>query len=34
VARFTDSADPAHLKAKLADADYVVFWDIACPPSC
>jgi D-3-phosphoglycerate dehydrogenase len=28
---FTDSPDPAHLKAKLADADYVVFWDIGLP---
>ncbi len=30
-ASFTDSTDPAHLKAKLADADYVVFWDDGLP---
>ena len=30
-ARFTDSAEPAELKAKLADADYVVFWDVGLP---
>jgi phosphoglycerate dehydrogenase-like enzyme len=31
VASFTDSGEPAALKAKLADADYVVFWDIGLP---
>ena len=28
---FTDGPDPAHLAAKMADADYVVFWDIGLP---
>ena len=32
--RFTDSPDPALLKAKLADAEYVAFWDIGPPASC
>ncbi len=27
----TDNADPAHLAAKMADADYVVFWDVGLP---
>jgi len=31
VASFTESDEPAALKAKLADADYVVFWDIGLP---
>jgi phosphoglycerate dehydrogenase-like enzyme len=31
VATFTDTADPVHLKAKLMDADYVVFWDVGLP---
>jgi phosphoglycerate dehydrogenase-like enzyme len=31
IASFTDSADPAHLAARLADADYVVFWDVGLP---
>jgi phosphoglycerate dehydrogenase-like enzyme len=30
-ASFTESAEPGELKAKLADADYVVFWDIGLP---
>jgi len=29
--RFTDTPDPAELKAKLADAEYAVFWDIGLP---
>jgi phosphoglycerate dehydrogenase-like enzyme len=31
IASFTESDEPAALKAKLADADYVVFWDIGLP---
>jgi D-3-phosphoglycerate dehydrogenase len=31
VASFTESDEPAALKAKLADADYVVFWDLGLP---
>jgi phosphoglycerate dehydrogenase-like enzyme len=31
VASFTGSAETAELKAKLADADYVVFWDVGLP---
>lgn len=31
VATFTDNAEPAHLREKLADADYVVFWDVGMP---
>ena len=27
----TDNADPAHLATKMADADYVVFWDVGLP---
>ena len=29
----TDTVDPVHLKAKLAGADYVVFWDEGLPAS-
>ena len=31
VATFTENTEPAHLKAKLAAADYVVFWDVGLP---
>jgi D-3-phosphoglycerate dehydrogenase len=31
VATFTENTEPAELKAKLADADYVVFWDVGLP---
>jgi phosphoglycerate dehydrogenase-like enzyme len=31
VATFTENTEPAHLKAKLAVADYVVFWDVGLP---
>jgi len=31
VATFTENTELAHLKAKLAAADYVVFWDVGLP---